>query len=789
MSGTRPLVLAPGTVAAGRYRIVELVGEGGTGDVYKADQLAPVTRPVALKVTKPGMVTPRLSALFERERQTLARMSHPGIASIFEAGAMPDGRPFFTMEFVAGQPITRFCDSRRLTVRQRLSLFVEVCDAVQHAHHKGIVHRDLKPSNILVTDGDEPTPKIIDFGIAKTVQQAGTPSSHTVHGSAIGTPRYRSPEQADPSRGVVDTRADIYSLGAVLHELLVGVLPVLGRKPSHVVLDTGQLRDAVQRRATDRRGLSREIRGDLDAILLRAVEEESERRYPTAAELGAEIRRYLHGEPILTRPPTVGYRLYKLVQGNKAVFAVLGALLLTLGIGFVTSTFLFLQNKRQRDDILRLSDKIVLERVIAESERLWPAIPGNAARIEAWLDGPARGLLDRLPLHRRTLDQSAPTLGVARTAEQQFRQLLAQDLMQPLEQFAAPEHGLYDRVRASLSFARTVHTRTIDDHRDAWSRAIASIADPSECPVYNGLRIQPQIGLVPLGRDPGSSLWEFIHRETGEIPTRDAAGNLVLTEDTGLVFVLLPGGTFEMGSVRPSPSRPPGTPNVDLLARSNEGPVHTVTIRDPFFISKFEMTQGQWLRIDGRNPSRFPAGRRFGPVRHTLLHPVEEVSWWNADMMMRRLGLMLPTEAQWEYAARAGTTTVNWSGDDLAMLEGAINLADQTCRDHGCSLVRQDSWDDGYAYTSPVDAFRPNPYGLHDVIGNVHEWTRDVYAPFSRPTREPDGLREAEGDWRVFRGGHFTTVTDNRIGRRIGFMPEATAWIGLRPARRVEALP
>jgi formylglycine-generating enzyme required for sulfatase activity len=321
---------------------------------------------------------------------------------------------------------------------------------------------------------------------------------------------------------------------------------------------------------------------------------------------------------------------------------------------------------------------------------------------------------------------------------------------------------------------------------------IEAIADERRSPQYRGLRIEPQVGLVPVGQDPDSGLFEFAHLQTGEPPARDpVTGRLVPTENAGLVFVLLPRGSFLMGSVAPSPEKPLGSPHVvpHRFAVSSETPLHRIEL-DAFFISKYEMTQGQWLRLTGENPSYAPSGRGdLGPV--TLLHPVQNVTWSQAARGLRRVGLVLPAEAQWEYATRAGTTSVWWTGDERESLHGAANLVDESVARAGLEWSTLDdrmACDDGYILPAPVGSFRANPFGLHDVAGNVWEWVRDVYSSYRHPVRSGDGERIVEeSGYRILRGGsHFESWGAARSSGRfkIHLDGSAASW-GIRPARAV----
>jgi serine/threonine protein kinase/Flp pilus assembly protein TadD len=347
------------TSRIGPYRLLQVLGEGGMGIVYEAEQVEPVRRRVALKVLQSGMDSKIFVARFEAERQALAVMDHRNIARVYDAGTTDEGRPYYVMELVAGLPITSFCDDQRLRTRDRLALFVDVCYAVQHAHQKGVIHRDLKPSNILVAlQDDRPVPKVIDFGIAKALGGRLTDKTLvTAFGQPLGTPAYMSPEQWEGSQLDIDTRSDIYSLGVILYELLVGGLPIdprqlarAGVAASHLVRNTPRdppstrfrsLGDEVvylaQVRGSDPQSLARELRGDLDWITLKALEPDRSRRYETAHSLSLDIGRHLRAEPVLARPPSAGYRLSRFLRRHP-VGGTVAAALVVLAAGFTTMT-------------------------------------------------------------------------------------------------------------------------------------------------------------------------------------------------------------------------------------------------------------------------------------------------------------------------------------------------------------------------------------------------------------------------------------------------------------------
>lgn len=355
----------------GRYRLEKRIGEGGCGIVYLAEQIEPIRRQVALKVIRLGMDTERVVARFEAERQSLALMDHPNIARVLDGGATETGRPYFVMEWVKGSRITDYCDEMRLSLRQRIDLFIEVCNGIQHAHQKGVIHRDIKPSNVLVTDENgKPTPKVIDFGVAKAITTADQPgvTPHTLGDQFVGTPAYMSPEQADRKEHDIDTRCDVYGLGILLYELLVGRTPFDGAslgsagitelarilieqdRPSVVAtlsaIEPLELQEISARRGIEPSKLIATLKGDLNSVVMKAIEKDRRLRYETVNGLILDLRRYLTHAPVLARPQSRLYLARKFIRRNQlTVGAVTGIVLsLLLGLGLAFSYY-----RRERD--------------------------------------------------------------------------------------------------------------------------------------------------------------------------------------------------------------------------------------------------------------------------------------------------------------------------------------------------------------------------------------------------------------------------------------------------------
>lgn len=444
----------------GPYKLLSVLGEGGFGLVYLAEQVEPIRRHVALKIIKPGMDSKQIITRFETERETLAVLDHPNIAHIFEAGTTETHRPYFVMEYVKGVPITEYCDSQKLTIHDRLRLFLQVCDAIQYAHEKGIIHRDIKPSNVLVTTGREKgVPIIIDFGVAKaTAQMLSGHTRYTAQGQMIGTPEYMSPEQATMGVQEVDTRSDIYSLGVLLYEMLSGVLPfrsedlhnvgptelqktILETEPPRPSTRLTELKDEskqlAQDRSTNLNTLVKTLRNELEWIPLKAIRKERIRRYRSVSELADDIRHYLDGKPLIAGPESALYRARKFFERNTVLVSSVGIVLVLLIAGIVVSTILAAKYSKARTDAVLAAQEVKSQKAEAEkqanlaiqNEQDAKRAAAEAIKAKADADEQRKMALEALDQARRDQQEKEKALNEANRAGREaiFQQKLAEE--------------------------------------------------------------------------------------------------------------------------------------------------------------------------------------------------------------------------------------------------------------------------------------------------------------------------------------------------------------------------
>jgi serine/threonine protein kinase/formylglycine-generating enzyme required for sulfatase activity len=708
---------------------------------------------------------------------------------------------------------------------------------------------DLHDLRLRSTSGPETTVLFTQ----RSAQRDATPHSPllTLDGDVVGTPVYMAPEQAAGRASEIGPRSDVYSVGAMLYHLMAGCMPYAGQgavSNHHEVLER-----VLEGPPQPVHLFARRVPAELAAICERAMAREPDARYADMRAMARDLRAYLDLRVVSAYRTGALAELRKWVARNRALSSSIAAAVLLVIVGAVIvfrvqasarESLRLLADVRGPAMLAASFDGLwpaVPERIepmsrwLAEAEVLVERLPDYTRELDALReralpedpDSPLQRLARReraqqlfeLRAHRdyyvgevarvtreggvtvegENLEtvraraesfatrvhecEEAPfprlTWTFADSKDQSRHDALA-SLVEELQPFvgAGTNEGWIARVRQGLEYARRSRAPSLTQADEEWSRAIASIADPAECPAYGGLQIAPQLGLVPIGRDPVSGLWEFAHVQSGDPPVRDANGKLVVDAASAIVLVLIPPGTVVRGAQSTSESGP----HYDHWAEAIESPVKSWPIW-PFFLSKYEMTQAQWKRLAGWGPSE--SARLNSP-----LQPVGNVSWTECSTLMAQLGLALPSETQWEYAARAGTVTPWSSGATPASLKGFANLASSTDV-AGKSVGGEALWlDDGFEDPAPIGAFLPNAFGLHDVHGNVMEWCRDLGA-FSYETEVTLGTLERrihpEG-LRAIRGGGWGTTADRArsASRAVGGAERRNVDIGLRPSRELD---
>lgn len=738
---------APGTVVVGvdrprRYRVEQEIGRGGMGVVLGVWDEA-LARPLAMKILHPRTDTER-SRRFLEEAHIAAHLDHPGIAPVHELHTSADGTPYFTMKLVRGRSLAEIFTMayrEEWTTTRAVGLVLKVCETMAYAHERGIIHRDLKPANVMV--GEYGEVYVMDWGLARALDGSEPPFTSqrregpdhalsTREGTTFGTPEYMAPEQAEGQPAAVGKAADIYAVGAMLYHLLAGHPPYHEASGPRSAMDLlAKVRSGPPMPLAEAAASSP---AELRAICDRAMTRQPGARYATMLDMASDLRSFLEGRVVRAYETGPVAELRKWVLRNRSFATAISVTVLAILGGAVAVAYMQIEGRRRQLTELLDSDLYLLSFLQEQEGGLGPRDSDARQEIDTWLRQ-ARSVLSREAEHQRRLEKAREVAGEGAVATQQRCELI----MDSLHSLSAA----MGEVKRRVQLADEALTR----YAEEWASAITAIELDMER--YGGLRIEPQLGLVPLGMDPKTGLWEFAHLPSGSVPSREPDGRLAFTAASGVVLVLLPGGTFHMGGQ----SQDPAEPNFAQLSLTDEQPVRQVTLA-PFFLAKYEMTQAQWLRVAGGNPSEYGVGQVHGGVPQTLLCPVEKLSWSDADDVLARGGLVLPTEAQWEYAARGGTASLWWTGTDPASLQGAANLADQAAYLADAPFPEFVPFDDGYPVTAPVQEFLPNPFGLHHVYGNVWEWTRDLEGSYELPFQLGDGRRpNPDGSDRVLRGG------------------------------------
>lgn len=806
--------------------LLEEIGRGGMGSVIRVkDEI--LRRHLAMKIMTDRPPDPergvnhRLGRFLE-EAQITAQLDHPGIVPVHDLGVDDQGRVYFTMKLVRGRDLQQIIalshrKHERWTQTRILHTLLRACEALSFAHRKGVIHRDLKPSNIMV--GRYGETYVMDWGLAR-VREGGPHSAPTqvtedprdgaalsaissdrkammedgkpltIDGQVLGTPAFMAPEQASANHQDVGPHSDVYSMGAILYHVLSGRAPY---QPADTNLSPYLvLRFVVEGPPTALRTLCPNTPPELISICEKAMARKPIDRYASMEAFGDDLRAYLEHRVVRAYAVGAGAELQKWVVRNRSSAWIAAAALLTIAVG--TGFFMFrlsegaetaraseaLANARSIEaDRLRAeaedarllntasSDPFVLRAAELRMDELWPVHPSMEPALAQWIESTAP-VRQRAELYQRYLADPANPVIAARCEE----------ALAAIHAFSGSEErpGPLRVVQRRMERGAGLHAESIDAHRSEWDDAIAEIADPVRAPLYAGLKLTPQLGLVPLGPDPRSGLWEFWHVLSGDRPVRAPDGRFVMTSRTGIVLVLLPGAIYSMGAELDDED----APGYDPAADDDEYFVHDVQL-DPFLLSKYELTLGQLARALSLEPDLHDGVPAM---------PAANLSWYDYTSRLARLGLVLPTEAQWEYGARGGSREPWVIPGGRTHLDRFANLCDAQAVLRGME-PRDDDLDDGFALHAPVGSFDPNLFGLHDVLGNVMEWTQDEYRDYRADLEPGTGRRLGPAmtpEKRVVRGWSYGDLpADARVARRIGEEPmRFSQGNGVRPARAID---
>jgi serine/threonine-protein kinase len=756
-----------------RYQRVGSLGRGGMGLVLRVKDTV-LQREVALK--RLARAERGAFLRFVDEARLLASLNHPGIVNVLDAGLDAQGRPWFTMPLVRGSTLAQALQERKegsptWTLEHLLTVLLQALEAVAYAHARGILHRDLKPANIMIREHGGV--QVLDWGLARLLEPdeegPNAPAHTTRTGGRVGTPAYMSPEQARGDNARLGPGTDVYSAGAILHEILSGKRPYG---------ELGSNGDAVLTAVVAGAPIPLSIAApmapaELVAIADRAMQRDPSARYADMTGMARDLRAHLEGRVVQAHGGGPLLELRKWVARNRALSVALLALLASLTLG---SAYYAWAQRTQRREWERLADAQILQDLLDAEPGFHPPLPDRLPAIDAWVQR-AESLLARLPQHERDL---AALKAEGTSDETRWRSNALAALTAQLSALGTEPRGALPRIRALRARGEWLREESLVRAAPLWAtlrKELASRQTPG-LPEH----IPPQFGLIPLGTDRVSGCPEFVHLASGQVPERNSDGELVLGPQHGVVFVLVPGGECVLGSPGDF-GWPPANAGKDAVrdtvrdtaARDHEFPQRQVTLT-PFLIAKHELTQAQWERLSGANPSYLPLERGLSQERGA--HPVDTVSWEDAALVCLRQGWSLPTEAQWEHAARARTATLWWCGNDPSC------LAEQ--RVHGA--------DGQPSGTVSALSGRANPFGLLHVLGNVAEWTLDPYVPdHAGPLRPGTAEHVADPEagaalLRVARGGSFLSTPALLRSSARDELPLGTRSlsVGIRPLRPID---
>ena len=800
-----------------RFQTEEELGRGGQGIVYRAYDPR-LERDVALKVIEAGPSGgDDLLIRFRREAVVASKLDHPGLVAVYDAGR--DGRQsWIAMQLIRGQSLQALIKERpipttRSAVMEMLACLESAARALHAAHEVGVVHRDVKPGNIMVTPNGRPV--LLDFGLARDAE-TDMPTL-TATGTVLGTPTYMAPEQLTGASRL-DRRVDVYGLGATLFRALTGRAPFESPTVEALVaaIRTELPPSAIATNAA--------VSADLDLVLQTALAKDPTRRYSTALTFADDLLAVQEGRTVAARTPTMIDKVRDFTRRRPTAAAAAAGLTLTSVVAIVGAVALWVVEGRRRHAAARElhaeRGKVTAERERTTAERekahalrernevllgiadlarardiaasaeatAFPFSERLPERTDAWV-ARAQELIDRRNAHRRVLERLRTRAGFAddgtRTYANDDDQWTDRRFTALLDELDALEKSAGQFARTATA-VRGAFVKIHEAGKDAWPKCIAAMKKNRH---YDGLDLVRQDGLVPLHESPVTGLWEFWAAGTGTRPVWDDVDEIwVVGPQTGMVLALLPGGSFMMGA-DPKERDPKRR---DPWASQYTAPVHEVRL-DPFFMAAHEMTQGQWLQVMRTPTSTHRPESETAAILSetvTLAHPVESLSKAQALRALYRLGLTLPTEAQWEYACRAGTSTTFYCGRNAQSLDGYANVLGQEWRERR-EHEKLGPIDDDYLLHAPVGSFESNAFGLFDMHGNVAEWCRDHYATYDEATRSGDGRREVRNAGvALVRGGAFShPPRDVASARRNRFDANVrTSQNGLRAARPLQTV-